>query len=93
MDFSRITADFRRWGFVGRRQVFDAPDVDSIRARFDALEAEEGRERCQVGLVDRHFDLRFVWDTANFVHAGFERPTDHAWPLLSSYLVYVQVKD
>ena len=38
-------------------------------------------------------NLRFVWDTANFVHAGIERPTDRAWPLLSPYLVYVQVKD
>ena len=38
-------------------------------------------------------NLRFVWDTANFVHAGFERPADLAWPLLSPYLAYVQVKD
>ena len=64
MDFSRVTADFSRQGFVGRRVVFDAPDVDSIRARFDALEVAEGRESCQVGLVDCHFDLRFVWDIA-----------------------------
>jgi len=54
----------------------------------------DGPERCLAILkaVDSP-SLRFVWDTANFVHAGFERPTDNAWPLLSSYLVYVQVKD
>ena len=54
----------------------------------------DGLERCLAILkaVDSP-SLRFVWDTANFVHAGFERPTDRAWPLLSSYLAYVQVKD
>ena len=65
MDFSRVTTDFSRQGFVGSRRVFDAPDVDSIRARFDALEVAEGRESCQVGLVDCHFDLRVVWNIAD----------------------------
>jgi sugar phosphate isomerase/epimerase len=37
--------------------------------------------------------LRFVWDPANFVQVGVERPTDRGWPLLSKYLAYVQVKD
>lgn len=63
------------------------------------LENEQGlvgdnAERCQALLkaVDSQ-SLRFVWDTANFVVAGFEQPTDRGWALLSSYLDYVQVKD
>ena len=37
---------------------------DAIRREFDTLEGREGRERCQIGLLDRHFDDRFVWDLA-----------------------------
>ena len=35
-----------------------------IRDRFDALEARLGRETCQIGLVNSHFEERFVWDMA-----------------------------
>jgi sugar phosphate isomerase/epimerase len=63
------------------------------------LENEKGvvgdtPERCAKileGVGSPH--LRFVWDPANFVQVGVERPTDRGWPLLSEYLVYVQVKD
>jgi sugar phosphate isomerase/epimerase len=37
--------------------------------------------------------LRFVWDPANFVQVGIERPTDRGWPLLGGYLDHVQIKD
>jgi sugar phosphate isomerase/epimerase len=37
--------------------------------------------------------LRFVWDPANFVQVGVERPTDRGWPLLGSWLAHVQIKD
>lgn len=51
-------------------------------------------ERCRVLLegVDSPW-LRFVWDTANFVHVGVERPVDRSWELLSPYVEYVQIKD
>lgn len=56
---------FAREGFLAPlRVVHDAAGVGAVRARFDALEAVEGRERCQIGLVDRHFDQRFVWELA-----------------------------
>ena len=37
--------------------------------------------------------LRFVWDTGNFPHSGVARATDLGWPLLGSYVAYVQIKD
>lgn len=51
-------------------------------------------ERCQAILkgVDSP-SLRFVWDTGNFPNTGVAKATDRGWPLLSEYLVWVQVKD
>lgn len=63
------------------------------------LENEDGlvgdnAERCLVLLKETASPaLRFVWDTANFVVAGFEKPTDRGWADLSPYLEYVQIKD
>ena len=51
-------------------------------------------ERCRAILkgVDST-SLRFVWDTGNFPSAGVAQATERGWPLLSEYLVWVQVKD
>lgn len=35
-----------------------------VRTAYDALEAVEGREKCQIELLDRHLDQQFVWDLA-----------------------------
>ena len=35
----------------------------------------------------------FLWDPANFVQVGEERITERGWPLLSSRLGYVHIKD
>src|SRR5262249_23729124 len=32
--------------------------------QFDALEAKEGTDKSQVGLLDRHFDQQFIYDLA-----------------------------
>jgi sugar phosphate isomerase/epimerase len=37
--------------------------------------------------------LRFVWDTANFPHAGVRQPVERGWPLLSPHVAHVQIKD
>jgi ectoine hydroxylase-related dioxygenase (phytanoyl-CoA dioxygenase family) len=55
---------FARGGFVSGIPVLGPEDADRVRAEFDAVEAVEGRERCQVGLLDRHFDLPFVREIA-----------------------------
>jgi non-heme Fe2+,alpha-ketoglutarate-dependent halogenase len=57
-------AAFERDGFLRRVPVLTGSDPDRVRAAFDALEAAEGQERSQIGLIDRHFDQRFVWSLA-----------------------------
>jgi non-heme Fe2+,alpha-ketoglutarate-dependent halogenase len=57
-------AAFERDGFLARIRVRDEAGAASVRAAFDGLEAAEGREKCQIGLVDRHFDQQFVWEVA-----------------------------
>lgn len=58
------TACFARDGFLAPIPVLSPAEADRVRARFDALEAAEGPDKCRVGLKDRHFDQRFVWDLA-----------------------------
>lgn len=57
-------AEFDRFGFLAPIPVHGAPEAARVRAAFDALEAVEGREKCQIGLLDRHFDQPFVWELA-----------------------------
>ena len=38
-------------------------------------------------------NLRFVWDTGNFPHAGVENSVDKGWPILADYVECVQIKD
>jgi non-haem Fe2+, alpha-ketoglutarate-dependent halogenase len=55
---------FERDGYLSGVRVCDDAQADRVRRQFDALEAAEGRERCQIGLLDRHVDQRFVWELA-----------------------------
>ena len=51
-------------------------------------------DRCKAILDGvSHPRLKFVWDPANFVQVGEQRPTERGWPLLSRYLAHVHVKD
>ncbi len=64
MTAAELAGAFERDGFVHGIRVHDAAGAEAVRREFDALEAREGRERAQIGLVDRHMDERFVWDLA-----------------------------
>jgi non-haem Fe2+, alpha-ketoglutarate-dependent halogenase len=59
-----VAARFERDGFAAGIRVRDAAGAAEVRRRFDALEAAEGRERSQIGLLDRHFDIPFVMELA-----------------------------
>jgi ectoine hydroxylase-related dioxygenase (phytanoyl-CoA dioxygenase family) len=61
---ARHAAAFEAQGFVAGIPMLEPGEVGAVRDQFDALEAREGRERCQIGLLDRHFDQRFVWELA-----------------------------
>src|SRR5271165_5811840 len=51
-------------GFLAPIRILDDVEAAHIRDQFDALEALEGREKAQIGLLDRHFDQRFIWQLA-----------------------------
>src|SRR5260370_27033176 len=51
-------------GYVSGLRVLESAEADEVRRQFDALEAAEGRERCQIGLLDWHFYQRVVWELA-----------------------------
>ncbi len=55
---------YRSDGFLTGIGILDNAGAQLFRQRFDALEEEEGRERCGIGLFDRHFDLEYIWDLA-----------------------------
>src|SRR5947209_105617 len=59
-----LASTFEATGYFSGLRVLEAAAASEVRRQFDALEAAEGRERCQIGLLDRHFDQRFVWELA-----------------------------
>jgi non-haem Fe2+, alpha-ketoglutarate-dependent halogenase len=63
-DSRTLAARFEEDGFVSGIRVFDPEEAARVRRAFDALEAREGRESCQIGLLDRHFDQPFVMEMA-----------------------------
>ena len=51
-------------GFVSGIRVEDETGALYYQHQFDALEAKEGKEKCQTGMLDRHLDLQFIWQLA-----------------------------
>ena len=51
-------------GFVSGIRVEDETGALHYQNQFDALEAREGKENCQIGMLDRHLDVRFIWQLA-----------------------------
>jgi ectoine hydroxylase-related dioxygenase (phytanoyl-CoA dioxygenase family) len=55
---------FRKDGYLSPIRVADDEETAHYRGRFDALEAEVGRENATIGLLDRHHDQPFIWELA-----------------------------
>ncbi len=51
-------------GYLTQLDILTDSEVQHYRACFDQLEASEGKDKAQVGLLDRHFDVEFVWRLA-----------------------------
>ena len=56
----QIAGQFESQGYFFPIDVFASSEIVECRRAFDTLEAQEGREKSQVGLFDRHRDLEFV---------------------------------
>jgi non-heme Fe2+,alpha-ketoglutarate-dependent halogenase len=55
---------FARDGYLCPINVFEPEETDALRAHFDKLEADTGQANSVIGLKDRHFDQRFIWEVA-----------------------------
>ena len=64
-----ITSDqisfFEEHGYLTGIDIRDDAQVQQTRGAFDALEAREGKEHCEIGLQGRHVDERFIWELAS----------------------------
>lgn len=55
---------FERDGYLANVPVASPSEASQYRKVFDEIESREGREKCQKGLYDPHFNEQFVWDMA-----------------------------
>ena len=46
---------YERDGYLSGIRVTDEDNAGRYRQLFDELEAQEGYEKCQIGLIDQHF--------------------------------------
>lgn len=55
---------YKREGYINAIDVIDEPQVTRYRRSFDDLEARVSKETAQIGLVDYHFEEKFIWEIA-----------------------------
>src|SRR5579871_3377108 len=55
-------------GYLSGISIATAEEALRYRKLFDELEMREGKEKAQIGLLDRHFDQPFIWELAT--HSG-----------------------
>ena len=60
-----ISRNYTENGYVTAVDLFSQDEIAAYRQCFDALEAREGKENCQIGLQARHFDEEFIWRMAS----------------------------
>ena len=51
-------------GFGSGIRVEDEAGALHYQSQFDELQAKEGREKCQLGVFNRHFGEKFIWQLA-----------------------------
>jgi len=56
--------DWESQGYLTRLDILTDTEVQAYRSRFDELESKEGESKAEIGLIDRHFDAKFVWELA-----------------------------
>ena len=55
---------YRREGYLTGIRAASDEEAARYRAGFDRIEAAKGREKCRIGILDRHFTEKFIWEMA-----------------------------
>ena len=61
---AQLADNYRKDGFLTGIHVSDEVEATRHRQAYNVLEAEAGAEKCEIGLVDWHFDYQFIWELA-----------------------------
>jgi non-heme Fe2+,alpha-ketoglutarate-dependent halogenase len=59
-----LTNHWETQGYLTSLDVLTDTEVRHYRSLFDGLESREGKSNAQIGLIDRHFKEKFVWELA-----------------------------
>ena len=61
---TQFAEDYQKNGFLTGIPIADASEATRYQDAYNALEAEVGKEKCEIGLIDWHFDYQFIWELA-----------------------------
>ena len=60
----QLLENYQKDGFLTGIHIADETEATHYQRAYDALEAEVGKEKCEIGLIDWHFDYQFIWELA-----------------------------
>ncbi len=61
---THLAEPYRKDGFLTGLPVADADEAATYQHAYNALEAAVGKEKCEIGLIDWHFEHQFIWKLA-----------------------------
>ncbi|RKU27061.1 hypothetical protein C6497_12240 [Candidatus Poribacteria bacterium] len=59
-----LLTSYQKDGFLTGIPVADITETTYFRKEYNVLEDEVGAEKCEIGLIDWHFDYKFIWELA-----------------------------
>lgn len=59
-----LLTSYQKNGFLTGIPITDETEATYFRKEYNALEDEVGTEKCEIGLIDWHFDYKFIWELA-----------------------------
>ena len=59
-----LLSSYQKDGFLTGIPIADNTETTYFRMEYNALEDEVGAEKCEIGLIDWHFDYKFIWELA-----------------------------
>ena len=59
-----LLASYQKDGFLTGLHISDDTEATYFRNEYNVLEDEVGAEKCEIGLIDWHFDYKFIWELA-----------------------------